>query len=159
MRRFIPTVCLLLIATVGGQRLQTASVQVERVLDGDTIELASGERIRLFAVDAPEREQAGGDIARASLVLLVEGEVRLEHHGRSYGRMVAVVLVADQDVGLSLLGQGQVWLEERYLVESDRDTRNRYRAAYQSARDAHRGLWRDASACAPWVWRKLRRCP
>lgn len=40
-----------------------AEARVSRVIDGDTIELTNGERVRLIGVDAPERNQVGGDAA------------------------------------------------------------------------------------------------
>jgi len=45
--------------------------RVQRVIDGDTLELTNGERIRLIGVDAPELNQSGGNEAR----LFVENKV------------------------------------------------------------------------------------
>lgn len=44
-----------------------------RVVDGDTIVLASGERVRLLCVDTPERGEAGFVEAREFLRLKIEG--------------------------------------------------------------------------------------
>jgi hypothetical protein len=75
---------------------------VARVVDGDTLALAGGERVRLLGVDAPELHagrrghhgpfpEPGAIEARAFLAALVEGRaVRLERRGRDlYGRTLA----------------------------------------------------------------------
>ena len=42
-------------------------VKVDRVIDGDTIVLMNGSRVRLEGIDAPERDQPYGPTARAAL--------------------------------------------------------------------------------------------
>ena len=39
--------------------------RVLRVIDGDTIELADGRRVRYIGIDSPERDQPGYDSATA----------------------------------------------------------------------------------------------
>ncbi len=46
---------------------------VARVVDGDTLQLANGLRVRLQGVAAPERHQPGGKLAAGMLVALVGG--------------------------------------------------------------------------------------
>ena len=49
-------------------------VTVARVIDGDTLELANGKRIRLLGIDAPEKGQFFYEEARERLKELVEGK-------------------------------------------------------------------------------------
>jgi endonuclease YncB( thermonuclease family) len=60
-------------------------VNVERVLDGDTLEVSAGGellRVRLFGVDAPERGEACFDVATERLRRLAGRQVRLLHDER-----------------------------------------------------------------------------
>jgi len=90
------------------------SARVERVIDGDTLVLEGGRRVRLLGIDAPERGRPGADAATARLRELVEGRrVRLEFAaplaGRTedrYGRLLARVLVGRADVGERLRREG-----------------------------------------------------
>jgi endonuclease YncB( thermonuclease family) len=83
---------------------------VTRVVDGDTLELANGETVRLAGIDTPERGECGYEEAAANLSRLVLGKrVRL---GRSdedrdrYGRLLRYVNVGTQDAGLRLIKNG-----------------------------------------------------
>lgn len=87
----------------------TATVRptyVERVIDGDTFDLSSGERIRLFAINAPEAAtEAYGYATRIALRDLIQGkEVRLVRKGLDkYGRTLACAYVKGVSVDNYLL--------------------------------------------------------
>ncbi len=94
---------------------------VAYVIDGDTFRLASGERIRIAGIDAPEtqrgqakcrREIAAGRAATATARGLLQGrDVRLARLGRSYNRTVARVTLGGRDVAGALvrLGAARWW--------------------------------------------------
>lgn len=90
------------------------SAVVERVIDGDTVVLAGGRRVRLLGIDAPERGEPGADAATARLRDLVQGRrVRLDYAppllGRTedmYGRLLARISVGRADVAAVLLDEG-----------------------------------------------------
>ena len=67
--------------------------QVTNVVDGDTFDLANGERVRLGDVSAPEIDEPGGSQATSVLIKLIDGKkVFLDTDPkRSYGRLVSVV--------------------------------------------------------------------
>ena len=69
-----------------------------KVLDGDTLDCRGGPRVRLWAVQAPERGEPGWREAKQTLALLVEGiPLTCEPMGKSRGRTVALCrgIVAD----------------------------------------------------------------
>ena len=73
--------------------------KVAKVLDGDTFETASGKRVRLANVNAPEVGKPGADEATAKLRELIdEKNVRINPVGTSYGRVVADVTVDGKSV-------------------------------------------------------------
>jgi len=98
-------------------------ITVKRVIDGDTIELANGERVRYLGIDAPEmRRKVDGrwvEIHEPYAVeayelnrRLVEGRaVRLEFDRESrdrYHRLLAYVFVKDRLVNAELISSGFV---------------------------------------------------
>ena len=81
-----------------------------RVVDGDTLDLADGRRVRLVGIDTPEVGECGYDRASSALArLTLRQRVTL---GRSdedrdqYGRLLRYVDVAGVDAGLVLLRRG-----------------------------------------------------
>jgi endonuclease YncB( thermonuclease family) len=121
------------------------------VIDGDSLELATGEEVRLFGIDSPERDQPYADRARAELARLVQGKtVRLEVRDRDgYGRIVARVFAGEVDVNLALVREGAAWVYRKYSKDKA------LLAAEENARRAKRGLWGqgEGDPVAPWEWR------
>lgn len=83
---------------------------VSSVVDGDTIDLANGETVRLVGIDTPEVGECGYDKARNRLVALVEGErvtlVQSDEDRDRYGRLLRYVDAGPVDAGLRLLQDG-----------------------------------------------------
>jgi len=81
---------------------------VERIIDGDTLVLVGGERVRLIGVDAPEVGEPFADAATAFLAALVHAQpvfLELDVGERDvYGRLLAYVYVEDR---------GGAWVTER----------------------------------------------
>lgn len=130
--------------------------EVRQVYDGDTISAGCEQgrlKVRLFGIDAPEMGQAPwGDRSRLMLRrLLPETGVRLKVRDIDrYGRVVAQLYHAEQDLGLDLVRQGGAVVYTSYNKSS------RYRSAQAEAKGARRGVWSEAGAQqTPWEWRKF----
>lgn len=90
--------------------------RVAYVIDGDTFRLASGERIRIAGIDAPESqhgqarcraELALGKAATARARAMLNGRpVTLMRVGRSYDRTVAEVRLGGRDLAKTLVAAG-----------------------------------------------------
>ena len=66
--------------------------KVDRVIDGDTIVLMNGSRVRLEGIDAPERDQPYGPTATAALEYMVGRSVYyVETDKDRYERMLATL--------------------------------------------------------------------
>lgn len=115
---------------------------VREVIDGDTIVLASGERVRYIGINTPEKGQVGYEKARAFNRELVEGkEIRLEFDVQKrdqYGRLLAYVYVDGIFVNAKLVEQGyaQVATYPPNVKYADL-----FLSLQQQAREANRGLW------------------
>jgi len=83
---------------------------VIKVIDGDTLELSNGIKVRLLGINAPEEGEAFFDEARNYLSELVENkEVYLEEDiikKDIYGRKLAFVFVNGKNVNVEILKKG-----------------------------------------------------
>ncbi len=84
--------------------------RVTRVIDGDTIVLSNGERVRYIGVDTPERDEPFYLIARKFNRDLVEGrQIRIEldiQERDRYGRLLGYVYVDTLFVNATLVRDG-----------------------------------------------------
>jgi micrococcal nuclease len=140
------------------EKLDAGEYGVARVIDGDTLELANGARVRLIGIDAPEtqasRRSDGKDQplareARQFAEQAVEGrDVRLQLDKEridKYGRFLAYVWYVDRGSGDELMlneeliraGLARALLRYSYSERMKR----RFRAAEQEAREAGSGIW------------------
>lgn len=129
---------------------------VSRVYDGDTVELknANGKlKLRLTDIDAPERNQAYGQIARRALIKLCQGSnvsIHLQLTGKDkYNRHLGNLQCNHTDVSLYMAEQGYAWHNEKF--SNNLTVKN----AADSARRDRIGLWSTDKPLPPWVWRRL----
>jgi len=128
--------------------------RVTKVIDGDTLDvlLATGRiRVRLHGIDAPERNQPGGNESRQWLQRRVlNRDVLLEPVSQDrYARMVAIVFQDDGNVNRELLRSGHAWAYRNYLRRVDR----LFCDIEATARAGRLGVW-GAVAHAPWEHRR-----
>jgi len=104
-----------LIGFAGIMIIQTQARTVDYVIDGDTLVMESGERVRISNIDAPEKGEEGYDHARILLRTLIHDKyVELERLGEDkYGRTLARVKLDGADVGEMMieLGAARRWEE------------------------------------------------
>jgi micrococcal nuclease len=120
---------------------------VARVIDGDTIELLGGQRVRLVQIDTPEKsEECYGDAASALTGRLlppgtrvrIEQDPGLDQVDR-YQRELAYVWKGKEDVNVTLVREGAagVWF---YGGRRGRHASELLQATEQ-ARAERKGLW------------------
>jgi len=135
----------------GGPSCGPETAVVSRVIDGDTVELASGERVRYLMVDTPESTtttECYGDIAAQFNRDLVEGKtVSLTYDQECtdrYGRLLAYVSVGGVEVNTLIVERGYGCV--LYIPPNGTDRQLEFETLEAQARAAGRGLW---SACSP----------
>ena len=113
LARTLPLLLLLIAACLPTDPTRTGEgspARVASVIDGDTVELADGRRVRYIGIDTPERDQPYAADATALNRSLVEGQdVWLETDAQAtdqYGRLLAYVWAGDTFVNLELVRQG-----------------------------------------------------
>lgn len=156
---FLPFVLWNFLALPGDISAQTAlpgvndSVVVKRVIDGDTIELEGGERIRYLGIDAPERHRkVNGQWIRVEEPFsdesydlnreLVEGKgVRLEFDREirdRYRRLLAYVFVGKEMINVELIRAG--FVRVRFYPPNSR-YQELFEREEQRAKTQKKGLW------------------
>ncbi len=131
-------------------------VKVIRVIDGDTIEIEGGERVRYIGIDTPETidprkpVQCFGVEASNKNKELVEG--KMARLGKDitdrdiYNRLLRYVWVDDIFVNLELVKQGFAY---SYSYPPDIKYQDQFVKAQQEAREAKQGLWNSCPAVVP----------
>ncbi len=112
MKKLIPPIVLVLLLVVAVliQKPVVEDRLVTRIIDGDTIVVEGGERVRLLDIDTPERGEPCYQEAKDRLEELIDGkEVTLEPHAEDrdrYGRLLRYVFLEDQLINLVLVHEG-----------------------------------------------------
>ena len=132
--------------------LNLEMVKVTRVIDGDTIEIEGGSRVRYIGIDTPETVdprkpvQCFGQEASNKNKELVEGKtVGLEKdvsETDKYDRLLRYVYVGNTLINELLVREGYA---QSSSYPPDVKYQDRFVAAQKEARDNNRGLW---AACA-----------
>jgi len=118
------------------------------VIDGDTVELDRGERVRLIGVNTPEKNDARPEVRRLAAAateftrrLCEHRPVRLEYDWERrdrYGRTLAYLFPEDGTfVNAEIVRQGYGFAYTRFPFRH----LEQFRAYEREARAAGRGLW------------------
>ena len=128
--------------------------RVVAVADGDTLTLLDANhqtfKIRLAAIDAPEKSQAFGNRAKQTLSRLCFGKeatATIETIER-YGRYVAEVYCEGVNANEAMLSEGMAWVYTQYAKKFPH-----YKDLESAARFERIGLWTDADPIPPWEFR------
>jgi endonuclease YncB( thermonuclease family) len=149
----------------------TLDGRVIEVADGDTITVLDAtnqkHKIRISGIDAPEKNQAFGDISKQSIARMVYGKpVQVVWYKRDrYGRLIGKVLTAQKscrsvvcpknlDAGLAQIAVGLAWHYKKYEREQEPADRDIYAKTEVSAREKKLGLWTNPFPVAPWDFRQ-----
>lgn len=130
------------------QVTQSETAVVTRIIDGDTIELSDGRKVRYIGIDTPETKAPntpvqcfGQQASEFNQQLVKDKAVRLEkdvNNTDRYGRLLRYVYVDDQFVNEMLVAEG-------YAVASsyppDIAKQDQLRAAEAQAQQTGKGLW------------------
>ena len=122
-------------ATEKPLQLQQIVGRVQHVIDGDTFHL-QGYAIRLWGIDAPERDTAQGPLATRTLQQLVRGRtLTCLPVDRSYERLVASCTINGRDLSQMMVRLG-------WAKDLPNKSGRRYQADEADAKRAQRGIWK-----------------
>ena len=96
---------------------ETEYVEVDRVIDGDTIVVAE-ESVRLLGINSPERGEAYHEKAKEFLEgLILDNKIRLEKSNKKdkYGRILAFIFISQTNLNVELVRWG---LANVYILDN-----------------------------------------
>ena len=153
MNKYCKKLAVLIVGAslIGGAPTAIAASNVAKVVDGDTITMSNGEKVRLLQIDTPELEakECYGDEARIALVKLLSqsGKVTLTADSRldkidRYGRSLRYVFIGKTNLNLKLV---EIGAAAPYFYRSEKGVyATQILKAAQTAQKLGLGLW---SAC------------
>lgn len=131
----ILVITFLLFLNFSGPERQSKTVT--RVIDGDTVVLEGGERVRLLDIDSQEEGEECYDDAKSRLEeLILKKEVGIESRGEgSYGRELGYIFLNGTLINAKLVREG---LAVAYIYEEGGYS-DKIREAEQDAMESNRG--------------------
>ncbi len=117
----------------------TPNIIVARVIDGDTLELTNGQKLRLIGINTPEKSMPFNQEATEFVKQLIENKsIKIESHGiDKYGRTLAYIFLDGKNINKEILEEG---LGTLYYYEKD-EHYEELKQAEEFARLNQRGLW------------------
>ena len=137
--------------------------KVVKVADGDTVTvLDAGNqqyKVRLAGIDAPEKNQAFGQVSKDTLAGMVAGKTVCVAWRKQdqYQRYIGMIRVDGKPVNLRMVQLGLAWHYKQFANEQAPADRAEFMAAEVAARANRVGLWVTGNAVAPWDFRKQKK--
>lgn len=141
MRIAVPILVSILLSTA----VWAQTARVTHVSDGDSFVIATGERVRMIGINAPELADEFGRESKAHLARLIVGKtVTLERDPQNedrdvHGRLLRFVTVDGTDINRQMIADGYASAFLRYPFSEDKQ--QAYREAEQAARASRLGFW------------------
>lgn len=134
-----------LVEEIGQEKRPEDRFIVVRVIDGDTVELKGGDRLRLLSVDTPEKGEPFYEEAKKLLSSKSLGEIaRIDFANKrrdKYGRLLGYLYINDELINKTIIANGLGYL---YLFK-DTETKNsavkEMLEAQRAAIVARVGIW------------------
>jgi len=135
-----------LVEQIGPEKFGNERFVVVRAIDGDTIELNGGDRVRLLGIDSPEKGEPLYDQATQFMAQMTLGKtVEIKYSGRRrdhYGRILGFVIVDDTLlVNAEMLKKG---LANVYLFQDTDNSSATIQQLLKAQREGmknERGIW------------------
>ncbi len=147
----IMLVCLMVLAGAfyllqGLELTSDEEYEISKIIDGDTIKLSNGEKVRLIGINAPETGQPYAEESKEKLVQLIGNSlVKLKKDvdkNDQYGRWLRYIYVDETFVNLEMVKQG---CAIAYSVSPNLKYSEDFENAEQEALNNGIGMWAPSS--------------
>lgn len=122
------------------------TTKVIRIIDGDTVEIETGEKVRLIGINAPEISDIFGKEAKQHLSNIVENKIiylqtdNLSSDKDRYNRLLRYVILDGVDINKKMISDGFAFAYLKYHFNKSRE----YEEAQIQAREMNIGIWGDS---------------
>ena len=126
---------------------------VTKVIDGNTIEVASGDekyKVLLHGIDSPDPGQHYAEQAKKMLEkLLLQKHVTIVMHGKDRlgNRIGEIKIDGAPDPRKELVAEGLAWTSEKEPIQE-------LESLKEQARINGKGLWGEENPTPPWIYRR-----
>ena len=123
------------------------NTKVARVIDGDTFETTSGEKVRLIGINAPEISDIFGVESKEYLSkLILDKEIilvtdNLSNNTDRYGRSIRYVNLKGTDINKLMISDGYAIAYLKYRFEKSDD----YKQEQLNSMKLNRGMWNNSN--------------
>lgn len=117
--------------------------KVTRIIDGDTFETETGEKVRLIGINAPEITDIFGEEAKAHLAQIIEGQTvdliadKTSNDRDRYSRLLRYVILNGVDVNKQMILDGYAFAYLKYRFDKEIE----YKDAQLTATKNNDGMW------------------
>lgn len=117
--------------------------KVTRIIDGDTFETETGEKVRLIGINAPEISDIFGEEAKAHLAQIIEGQsvdLVADHTSNDrdrYNRLLRYVILNGVDINKQMVLDGYAFAYLKYHFDKEPE----YKEAQLAASKNNVGIW------------------
>jgi micrococcal nuclease len=126
-------------------------VKVTRIIDGDTFEIETGEKVRMIGINTPEISDVYGKEAKyylSELILNKNIELQTDNISKDrdrYQRLLRYVILDGVDLNKKMIEDGFAFAYLKYRFEKS----NSYEKTQILAREQNRGIWGDSNNQLP----------
>jgi len=120
----------------------TQEITINRVIDGDTVELGNNLKVRLLGINTPEKNMPNYQEAKEFLEIQTKNkQAQIEYTETDrYGRILGYIFIENQNINEQILKEG---LGHLYYYEKDSHYNN-LKAAETYARNNQLGIWQKS---------------
>lgn len=123
------------------------TTKVTRIIDGDTFETETGEKVRLIGINTPEISDIFGQEAKQHLTDLIDGKTidlqtdNISNDRDRYSRLLRYVILDGIDINKKMISDGFAFAYLKYHFEKAND----YKVAQLTASEKSKGMWGNKS--------------
>ncbi len=134
---------LLIILTLSSLVCFGTTTKAKRIIDGDTFETETGEKVRLIGINAPEISDIFGEEAKQHLINLIEGKTidlqadNISNDRDRYSRLLRYVILDGTDINKQMVSDGFAIAYLKYHFDKSEE----YRQAQLTASKDNQGMW------------------